>query len=454
MARKFLTPIDLGKNELQNAAIQNLASAPASPVKGQLYFNSTGGDNTLYWYDGTAWIPAKASSTLPLSNSASAITPGDAAAGGAASDASRGDHKHSLPGFGTSTATTTFGLAKADGAAGTFARSDHTHGTPIHDAAAHSAIPLSALAVPTGPVSFNGQKITSLGTPTAPADAVTKLYVDNFTQGLAWKEPVRLASTGNVSLIGFSAVDGVTPIANDRILVKNQSAASENGLWAVAAGSWFRVADADVVGEMDNACVFVKEGTTNSDTAWVCTTNPPLQPGSTPNNWVQFAGAGTVTAGAGLTQAGNTLNVIGDASITVAADQISRAALTGDVTAAAGDNATSIAAGVVTNAKLATMPIATLKGSMTGTGPPVDMTAANIAANLGFLRRFVAVCSAATSTAVGHSLGGRNVLVSVYRNSAPYDEIECDVEHTDNNTVTVRFATAPAASEYQIVVFG
>ena len=60
MARKFLTALDLAKNELQNAAVQNLASAPSSPVKGQLYFNSTGGDNTLYWWDGTAWIPAKA----------------------------------------------------------------------------------------------------------------------------------------------------------------------------------------------------------------------------------------------------------------------------------------------------------------------------------------------------------------------------------------------------------
>ena len=59
MARTFLTPIDLAQNELQNARIQNLAAAPASPVKGQLYFNSTVGDDTLYWYDGAAWVPAE-----------------------------------------------------------------------------------------------------------------------------------------------------------------------------------------------------------------------------------------------------------------------------------------------------------------------------------------------------------------------------------------------------------
>ena len=61
MARKFLTAIDMAKNEIQNGVAQNLASAPGSPVKGQFYMNST--DNILYWWDGTAWVPAKSGST-------------------------------------------------------------------------------------------------------------------------------------------------------------------------------------------------------------------------------------------------------------------------------------------------------------------------------------------------------------------------------------------------------
>jgi hypothetical protein len=134
VARSFLTAINLNKNELQNAAVQNLGAAPASPVKGQLYFNSTGGDNTLYWWDGTSWIPAKAT-------------------GGA------------FPGYGSVPAETTFGITKNDGAATTVARSDHTHGSPLHDNAAHSAVNLNALAAPTGAVSMGGQLVTNVATP-------------------------------------------------------------------------------------------------------------------------------------------------------------------------------------------------------------------------------------------------------------------------------------------------
>ena len=128
MSRKFLIALDLGKNELQNAVVQNLASAPSSPVKGQLYFNSTGGDNTLYWWDGSSWVPAKAT-------------------GGA------------FPGYGTVPAETSYSIAKSDGAATTVARSDHTHGTP--------ALPTHNALVATADVAFSGFKLTGVGTPIA-----------------------------------------------------------------------------------------------------------------------------------------------------------------------------------------------------------------------------------------------------------------------------------------------
>ena len=111
----------------------------------------------------------------------------------------REDHKHGREAFGAVTAQTTFGGASGNGSNVTLARSDHTHGTPTHDAAAHSAITLSDLAVPTANVSFAGVKITSLGTPTTGTDATTKDYVDNLTAGLSWKEAVRIASTGNLT---------------------------------------------------------------------------------------------------------------------------------------------------------------------------------------------------------------------------------------------------------------
>ena len=181
MARKFLTPIDLSKNELQNAVIQNLGSAPGSPVKGQMYFNSTGGDNTLYWYDGAGWVPAKAS-------------------GGA------------FPGYGAVPAETTYNIAKNDGAATTVARSDHTHGTP--------ALPTHNALTATADVAFSGFKLTGIGTPSAGTDATTKDYVDNLSAGLAWKDACRIATTANVTQSGLTAIDGVTPVANDRILLQ------------------------------------------------------------------------------------------------------------------------------------------------------------------------------------------------------------------------------------------
>ncbi|HZY07705.1 MAG TPA: hypothetical protein VFE69_08170, partial [Ilumatobacteraceae bacterium] len=313
MARSFLTAINLNKNELQNATVQNLGTAPSAPVKGQIYYDSTG--NILYWWNGTTWVAAQ---------------------GGAG------------VGYGSVPAETTFGISKNDGVATTVARSDHTHGSPAHSAAEHSTIPLSALAAATAAINMGGFTVQNVGTPVNGTDAANKTYVDNISAGLSWKEAVRIATTANVTQSGLTAIDGVTPAANDRVLCKDQTTGSQNGIWLAQSGAWTRALDFDAAGEAEGAAAFVMEGTVNADTAWVCTTNAPITIGTTALVWSQFAGGGTVTAGAGMTQSGNTLNVIGDASITVAADSISRAALTGDVTATAGANATTIANSVVT----------------------------------------------------------------------------------------------------------
>ena len=143
MAKKFLTAIDLSKNEIQNAVAQNSPTAPSTPVKGQFYFNSTGGDNTLYWYDGSGWVAAKGGAGTTLGTSSSNQAIGDTQIPGVSTDASRSDHKHGMPSFGTITAETAFGGASGNGSAVTIARSDHTHGTPVHNNAAHSAITLT-----------------------------------------------------------------------------------------------------------------------------------------------------------------------------------------------------------------------------------------------------------------------------------------------------------------------
>lgn len=140
-------------------------------------------------------------------------------------------------------------------------------------------------------------------------DAVTKQYVDNLAAGIEVKTSVRAATTANITLSGVQTVDGVAVVAGDRVLVKNQATASQNGIYIAAAGAWVRTADTDAWVELISAFVFVENGTANADTGWVCTVDQGGTLGTTGITWTQFAGAGTVTAGPGLSVSGNQVSL-------------------------------------------------------------------------------------------------------------------------------------------------
>lgn len=154
-----------------------------------------------------------------------------------------------------------------------------------------------------------GAAVTGLSTPSLPSDAATKAYVDSVAQGLDIKESARAATTANITLSGAQTIDGVSVVADDRVLVKNQSTASQNGIYVAAAGAWSRSTDMDVWTEFPGAFFFVEEGTVNDNSGWVCTVAQGGTLGVTSLTFEQFSGAGQITAGTGLTKTGNTLNV-------------------------------------------------------------------------------------------------------------------------------------------------
>jgi hypothetical protein len=171
---------------------------------------------------------------------------------------------------------------------------------------------------------FSAAMISITGSVVNATDVATKGYVDGVAQGLDIKGSVRAATTANVTLSGEQTIDGVELVAGDRVLVKNQTTASANGIYVVAAGAWSRAADADASAKVSSGMfVFVEEGTANADAGFVLTTDGAITLGTTALAFAQFSGAGQVTAGAGLTKTGNTLDIVAaDATITVNGDSI------------------------------------------------------------------------------------------------------------------------------------
>lgn len=169
--------------------------------------------------------------------------------------------------------------------------------------------------------------ITGLPEPSGDQDAATKAYVDSVAQGLAVKDSVACATTANITLSGEQTIDGVTT-STDRVLVKNQSTASQNGIYVSDAGAWARATDFDNWLEVPGAFVFVEAGTANANTGWVCTSVSGGTLGSTSVTFTQFSGAGTYTAdGTTLQLSGSQFSVkdvelLAIAGLTSAADSL------------------------------------------------------------------------------------------------------------------------------------
>lgn len=369
---------------------------------------------------------------------------------------------------------------------------------------------LDQITAPTAAVSMNSQLVTNVLTPSAGTDAANKAYVDGIVGGgIAWKQPVRVATTVNGALATAFAntqvVDGITLATGDRILIKDQTTGAENGIYTVnATGAPTRATDSDSAAKLNAAAAFVTLGTVNADSAWTMTTDA-VTLNTTALVFVQFSGLGQIAAGAGLTKTGNTLDVIGVANrITVAADSVDIASTyagqasivtlgtvatgvwNGSVvttpfggTGVASPTANGILVGqgagvmtVVTGAQFTVLRAGAAGApafgavnldqavAVTGTLPIGNgggyTSAATAKTALGFPTKFTSTVGdgAAVAYVLTHNLNTRDVQVSVYRTASPWDVVIVDVEMTTVNTVTLRFAVAPAAAAFSAVIIG
>ena len=450
MAQKFLTNIDLNQNELINATLQQVASNPTTGnFEGRLVYHT--GEDVIKVWSGSAWRTLLASTTQ---------------AGGAGNGIVSGGANATALTIAESNGQTTITPNLATSSiAGLLTAADFTK---LADATADATA--SKLVIRDA----SGQ--AKVADPTLAAHIATKGYVDAARQGLDVKQSVRVASTANVviasALEAGDIIDGVTLVAGDRVLLKNQTTASQNGIYvavAAAAGAAPRSSDANGTadtGELKSGTfVFVEEGTVNFDSGFVISTDGTISVGTDAIAWTQFSGAGSFDAGNGLSKTGTQVNVnvvtdrtaiTGDA-VDIASTYAGQSSITTlgiiatgewgsgatDIAVTSGGTGSSTASGARTN-------LASASGEATGRTTDGSPTLARVA------HQACAATNVGTTsvTTVTHNFGTKNVTVQVYQVSTG-ETVNCDVVRGTNDSVAVTINGASiGADDFRIVVTG
>lgn len=492
MARQFLTPINLNRNELQNAVVQNLSTAPGTPTRGQIYYDTV--SEILYFWNGTAWISTSGSAEVIQDTVASMIVAGTGL------DSTYNDNAGTLTLNIDSTVVTLDGnqtltnksinlanntltgtVAQFNSAlsddnfvtlTGTETLSNKTltspklSGTTFSDGSivfegvttddfetllqVEDPTADNILTIPnkTGTLATTGDITSAInsistsdieegtnlyytdervddrvaelvtdgtgiittyndtaGTLEIKVDTdviATKSYVDAVAEGLHVHESVAAATTENITLATPPvSLDGVNLTEGMRVLVKDQAAKAENGIYVLSSGALVRAADFNSALEIASGdFVFVSGGTTYGSTGWV-QKNQVSTVGTDPIEWIQFSGAGTYSAGNGLTLDGTTFNV-------------------------------GAGTGIVANAN----------------DVAIDTTVV--------ARKYTEVIGDGVTNlfTVTHGLNNRWVTVQVYENSSPYSLVETDVELFSATQTKIGFTVAPGTDQYRVVIVG
>lgn len=248
--------------------------------------------------------------------------------------------------------------------------------------------------------------------PTANTDIANKLYVDSIAQGLNPKQAVKCATTVNITLSGLQTIDTYTTLAGDRVLVKNQTTSSENGIYIAASGAWTRSADMNVWAEVPGAYTVILNGS-QAQTGWVCTASDTGTIGVTAMPWVQFSGSATYYAGTGLTLAANTFSITntgvtaasyGSASKTLTATvnaQGQLTALSASDIAIANTQVSGLGTMSTQNANAVAITGGAIDGATIGGTTAAAITGTTITANTQFTGSGAGLTGTASSLSIG-----------------------------------------------------
>jgi hypothetical protein len=426
MARKFLVSLDLNKNELQNARIQNLSSAPSSPVDGQIYFNTV--DKIVYFYDGTNWISTSGS----LEVIQDAI--GAYVSGGTGLTATYSD----------STGTTTIDLDNTAVTAGSYG---------------------STTAIPTFTVDAQG-RLTAAGT----VNVATNLSIAGDTG----TDTVNLL-TDTLTVAGGEGID--VAVTNNTITVSAEDATYTNKGVASFSSTDFTVTAGAVSLNKDPVITLSGDVTgtatmTNLGDVTITTTIEPnsvtLGTDTTGNYIATIAGTANEIEVSGSGSENSAVTIGLPDSVTITSDLTVGGNLTvnGTLTSLNTEQVTIEDNVVVLNSNVTGSPSANAgieveRGTSTNTSiiwneTDDKWTLTNNGANYhAITRKYVETLStSATSYTVTHNLGSTDVLVQVSEVASPYSKVETDVELTSDSAVTIKFATAPSSGAYKVVVIG
>ena len=256
--------------------------------------------------------------------------------------------------------------------------------------------------------------------PTNASDIANKQYVDQIAAGLSVKAPVLVATTADITLSGLQSIDGVTVAAGDRVLVKNQAAPAENGIYVASATAWSRATDMATWAQVPGAFCFVQEGTSQADNGYVCTSNKGGTINVTPITWVQFNGLSSYNAGTGLSLIGNTFSIT-NTGVTAGAYGSASSVPTYSVNAQgqltlAANVSIAIAASQITSGTIASSLISGSYSGITGVGTLLDLTVTNTIN--GSITGNAATATTANSATTSTNLSGGSTGAIPYQTGA------------------------------------